>query len=107
MYSETPRRLILAGILSTAEMANLTEYCDRLHDSGQADLTLQMSSVSDCHRAGLDGLVALIGGSSGMAVTVEGARWSQFFVMLSGAPIADLQELCDSVRGVLAQAPAG
>jgi ABC-type transporter Mla MlaB component len=99
VYAESPRKLILTGKLDTSEIASLTDYCNRLHEDGQASISLDIAAVTDCHEAGLAGLLALVGGGSGMlSVQVEGAHWSQFMVALSQAPIADLQRLCDSVR---------
>jgi ABC-type transporter Mla MlaB component len=99
VYAESPRKLILTGKLDKAEIANLTDYCNRLYEDGQASISLDIAAVTDCHEAGLAGLLALVGGGSGIIdVQVEGARWSQFMVVLSQAPIADVQRLSDSVR---------
>ena len=101
MYAESPRSLILAGGLEAREIANLIEYCQRLHSSGQSDLKVDLSAVTSCDRAGLEGLTALAGGSTGLTISVEGAHWGQFLVMLGAAPVRDLQGLCDDVRSLL------
>lgn len=106
MYAESPSKLILTGKLDTAEINSLIDYCNRLHQSGQVSVSLDMAGVTDCHAAGLAGLVALVDGRSDrLRVQVEGAHWSQFMVVLSQAPIGDVQRLCDSVRQLVH--PAG
>ena len=62
VYSETPRTIVLAGALGAAEMASIANYCEQLRRGGQVELHLNMSAVTDCHRAGLAGLQALAGG---------------------------------------------
>ena len=101
LYAKTPRTIILAGELGTFEMMSIANYCEQLHRGGQTELHMNMSAVTDCHRAGLDGLQALVAGSSSMAVSVDGAHWGQFMNLLSKAPILDVQNLCDSVRTLI------
>lgn len=101
MYAQSPRNIILAGDLGTREITSLTDYCGRLHSSGQADLHLDMEGVTTCDRAGLDGLTALAEGSSGLQVSVRGAHWGQFIGVLSAASVRELQALCDDVRVLL------
>jgi hypothetical protein len=101
----TPRTILLAGTLGPSEMVSIANYCDQLHRGGHSKLHLNMSAVTDCRRAGLDGLEALAAGSSAMAVSIGGARWDQFTALLSTAPMLDLQGLCDSVRALVNCAP--
>jgi hypothetical protein len=101
VYTETPRTIILAGALGTPEMRSIAYYCEQLHRSGQTELRLDMRGVTDCHRAGLDGLRALAAGSGDMTVSIVGARWGHFMGLLIGAPIVDVQDLCDAVRELL------
>lgn len=102
MFSTTPRTIILAGTIDAPEMTSIANYCEQLHRGGQTELHLDMTGVTDCHRAGLDGLLALAAGSTEMAaVSVGGARWSHFMRLLSTAPIVEIQGLCDSVRTLL------
>lgn len=101
VLSPTPRTIILAGPIGTSEMRSLANYCEQLHRSGLTELHLQMTAVTVCRRAGLNGLLALAAGSTSMAVSVDGARWSHFMGLLSAAPIDEIQELCDDVRRLL------
>ena len=105
MYSETPRTIVLAGALGAAEMASIANYCEQLCRGGQVELHLNMSAVTDCHRAGLAGLQALAGGSSKMEVSIDGAHWGQFMLLLSTADILEVQSLCDSVRLLVCKNP--
>jgi len=105
VFSTTPRTIILAGAIGAPEMISITNYCEQLHRSGQADLHLDMTGVTDCHRAGLDGLLGLAARSIDMAVFVDGARWGHFMRLLSTAPIVEIQDLCDSVRKLLPHPP--
>lgn len=105
MYAETPRTILLAGTLGPTEMMSIAHYCDQLHRHGQTELHLNMSAVTDCRRAGLEGLQALAAGSSAMAVSISGARWGQFMTLLRTAPMLDLEDLCDSVRALVHGAP--
>ncbi|GAA4922460.1 hypothetical protein EV188_104687 [Actinomycetospora succinea] len=91
MLSPTPRTIILAGPIGTSEMTSLVNYCEQLQRSGLTELHLEMNAVTDCRRAGLDGL----------PVSVDGARWSHFLGLLSAAPVDEIQELCDDVRRLL------
>jgi hypothetical protein len=101
----SPRTIILVGALGPFEMMSIANYCHRLHRSGQTELHLDMNAVTDCHRAGLDGLQALAAGSSNMAVSIDGANWGQFRTLLRTAPVLDVQDLCDSVRALVDGAP--
>lgn len=102
MYAESPRKLILTGQLDTPEIRSLTDYCNRLHQTGQMRILLDVASVSDCSEAGLYGLLALTNrGPGDVNVSVEGAHWAQFMSMLSRAPIADVRRLFDRVRQLI------
>lgn len=101
VFSTTPRTIILAGALGAPEMLSLANYCEQLHRGGQAELHLNMAGVTDCHRAGLEGLCALAAGSAHIDVRVDGARWGHFMRLLSTASIDEIQDLCDSVRQLL------
>lgn len=105
MSSTTRRTIVLAGAIGAPEMISLTNYCEQLHRGGQSVLRLDMTGVTDCHRAGLDGLLALAAGSAHMTVFVDGARWGHFMRLLSRAPIVEIQDLCDSVRVLLPHPP--
>jgi hypothetical protein len=103
VYAETPRRLLLVGKLGEAEVSSLEMYCVQLQKTGQTELLVDVDGVVACDRAGLRGLLAL-SRHTGIAVSVEGARWSQFTDMLSRVPIAEAQRLCDDVRGLVGSA---
>lgn len=106
MYAHTPRTLVLAGRLDAAETKSLLDYCRLLHRSGQTRLHIDMTGVTDCHRDALDGLHALTTGSTGLAVSLAGAHWDQFTVLLHEAPLSDADDLGDSVRA-LCHTPTG
>lgn len=101
MVAESPRTLVLVGRLDAREMRSLATYCRRLYDAGLTELHLDIGGVRHCERAGLDGLLELIGGSARVRVSVDGARWSQFTALLKGASGAELEGLCDSVWTLL------
>ncbi|MFC5142441.1 hypothetical protein ACFPK1_29740 [Actinomycetospora rhizophila] len=105
MYAETPRTILLAGALGSFEMVSITYYCEQLARSGQHELHLNMTAVTDCHRVGLDGLHALIAGPSTMAISISGARWAHFMLMLSTAPMLEVRALCDSARTLVRGLP--
>ncbi|GAA4881450.1 hypothetical protein GCM10023203_35960 [Actinomycetospora straminea] len=105
VFAETPRTILLVGALGAPEIMSIANYCDQLHRGGQAALHLNMAGVTDCHRAGLDGLQALAAGPSTMTISISGARWGQFMVLLSRAPMLEVQDLCDSVRALIRGAP--
>ena len=105
MDTEPPRTIILVGVLGVFEIMSIANYCDRLYRSGQTALHLNMGAVTDCHRAGLEGLQALAAGSSNMTVSIDGAHWGQFMALLRTAPILDVQDLCDSVRALVRGEP--
>ncbi|MDD7938464.1 hypothetical protein PHK61_08545 [Actinomycetospora lutea] len=73
--THTPRTIILAGQIDAPEMTSLANYCEHLQRGGQLELRLDMTGVTDCHRAGLDGLLALAASPGTMVVSVDGARW--------------------------------
>lgn len=99
MYAESPQRLILTGKLDTPEVDRLADYCKRLHQDGQKRLELNLDHVTDCSETGLYGLLALTeGGPEQAEVRIEGAHWGQFMIMLTRAPVTDVQRLCDGVR---------
>ena len=100
MYAHTPHTLILAGHLGAAEMRSLLEYCRLLRRSGQAALHIDMTGVTDCQLAALDGLQVLTAGSTGLAVSVTGTRWDQFAPLLRDAASCDVERLCDAVRSL-------
>jgi ABC-type transporter Mla MlaB component len=101
VYAESPGTLVLTGGLNAREITKLVEYCRRLHIAGQHDLRLDLSAVTSCDRPSLEGLTELRGGASGLTITIDGARWGQFILMLSLADVVELQELCDNVRALL------
>ena len=100
VYAETPSNIVLVGSLGAGELASLVSYCGRLHGNGQTELHLNLDGVTACDLPGLQGLVGLAD-HPGMAVSVAGARWGQFMGLLAGAPISDVQRLCDDVRGLV------
>ena len=102
MYAETPRKILLVGTLGEREVNSLEMYCIQLQKSGQKELLVDVEGVEVCDRAGLRGLLAL-SRHTGIDVSVEGARWSQFTVMLNRVPIAEVQRLCDDVRGLVSE----
>jgi hypothetical protein len=103
VYAETPRKIRLVGTLGESEVSSLEMYCIQLQKTGQTELLVDVDGVVECDREGLRGLLAL-GGHTGIAVAVEGARWSQFTEMLSRVPMAEAQRLCDDVRGLVGSA---
>jgi hypothetical protein len=105
LVDETPRTVLLAGTLDAHQMVSIANYCDQLHRGGRSELHLNMDAVTDCRRAGLEGLAALVAGSSALAVSVGGARWGQFVGLLETAPMCDLQDLCDAVGALVHGAP--
>lgn len=107
MYAETPSRLVLAGELAEPEMDSLHAYLGQLAKTGQSALCLDMTSVTDCGRPALYGLLALTSGSAPIEVAVEGAHWNQFLVMLSEAPVVDTWQLCNSVRELVHRSDDG
>jgi hypothetical protein len=107
VYAETPRRLVLVGELDTREIESLTNYCRRLAASGQRELHLDLAGVTDCQRSGLIGLLGLLVEPAPPHITVEGAHWGQFMLMLGKAPVVEMQQLCDSVRTLLHAAGEG
>lgn len=54
-----------------------------------------MTNVVECRRAGLDGLLDLVGGSALLTVTVTvvGAHGDHFTLMLGAAPMADVERV--------------
>lgn len=101
VFSTSSRTIIPTGAIGPYEMTSIANYCEQLHRCGHTALHLDMTGVTDCHGAGLDGLLALAGGSAGMAVSVDGARWQHFMLLLSTAPGVEVEALCDSVRELL------
>jgi hypothetical protein len=95
--------IVLVGDLGALEAESLTAYCGRLHQVGQRRVRLDMAGVRDCHRSGLDGLLELVAGAAGLAVTVEGASWAQFMLPLSEASPDQVDRLCAAVRGLVGQ----
>jgi len=105
VYAHTPRTLVLAGPLDASETKSLLEYCRLLYGSGQTRLHIDMTGVTECHRAALDGLRALTTGATGLAVSLGGAHREQFTALLSAAEPSDAEGLGDSVHA-LCCAPA-
>ena len=105
MYAHTPRTLVLAGPLDASETKSLLDYCRLLYGSGQTRLHIDMTGVTECHRAALDGLQALTAGATGLAVSLGGAHREQFTALLSAAAPAEAEGLGDSVHA-LCRAPA-
>ena len=105
MYAEAPRRLVLVGELDRKETESLTSYCRRLGASGQRELHLDLTGVTDCRASGLFGLLELLAEPTEPEVTIEGAHWGQFMLMLSQASVNEVQQLCDSVRTLLSAGP--
>ncbi|MDD7968088.1 hypothetical protein [Actinomycetospora lemnae] len=91
------RKLILVGRLDAHEMASLGAYCQRLYAAGVTELRLDISAVTNCRRAGLDGLVDLAGGSAKVAISIDGAYWGQFIDLLRSTPTDELRSVCESV----------
>ena len=104
MYAETPRWIRLVGTLGEREVTSLGMYCAQLEKSGQTELLVDVDGVTACDDAGLRGLLALVA-HTGIAVAVQGARWSQFTHMLSRVPIAEVPRLCDDVRALVVETP--
>jgi hypothetical protein len=104
VYAETPRRIRLVGPLGEPQVSSLEMYCTQLEKTGQTELLVDVDGVTDCDAAGLRGLLAL-SAHTGIAVAVEGARWSQFTHMLNRVPIAEVQRLCDDVRTLVVETP--
>lgn len=99
MYAETPRRIRLVGSLGESEIRSLEMYCVQLQKNGQTELLVDVDGVEVCDGAGLRGLLAL-SGHTGIAVSIEGARWSQFTDLLSRVPVAEVRRLRDDVRSL-------
>ena len=104
VYAEPPRRIRLVGSLGESDVTSLEMYCTQLHKTGQTDLLVDVEGVTDCDARGLRGLLTL-SAHTGIAVVVEGARWSQFTDMLTRVPIAEVPRLCDDVRTLVVGTP--
>jgi hypothetical protein len=104
VYAETPRKIRLVGTLGAPEVSSLEMYCAQLEKTGQTELLVDVDGVTDCDAPGLRGLLAL-SAHRGIAVAVEGARWSQFTHMLNRVPIAEVPRLCDDVRTLVVGTP--
>jgi hypothetical protein len=104
VYAEPPRRIRLEGTLGEHEVNSLEMYCAQLHKTGQTELLVDVEGVVVCDAAGLRGLLTL-SAHPGIAVVVEGARWSQFTDLLHRVPIAEVQRLCDDVRTLVVGTP--
>lgn len=100
MYAESPRKILLVGSLGEDELSSLEMYCGQLQKYGQTELLVDIDGVADCDGAGLRGLLAL-SAQTDIAVSVEGARWSQFMDLLSRVPIAEVARHCDEVRSLV------
>lgn len=98
------RRVNLASTVGAREVGNLTEYCTRMYATGGRALMLELSAVTSCDRDGLEGLTALIEGSSGLAIDVAGARWGQFLALLGSADVVDVRALHGAVRALVRRA---
>jgi hypothetical protein len=103
VYCETPRKIRLVGSLGESEIASLEMYCVQLQKSGQTELLVDLDGVDVCDGAGLRGLLGL-SGRTGIEVSIEGARLSQFTDLLSRVPIAEAQRLGDEVRSLVGTA---
>lgn len=105
MSLKTSRTIVLGGPFGGPAITSLHVLCDQLRAEGVVELSVDMSGVTECERAGLDGLQTLASGPSDLAVSIQGARWEQFTTMLGTEPDGELPGLRESVRTLLKMAP--